>query len=230
MGDDQYSNARTNYNRGYDDFNNYYSDRNTKNYKDEQRNYRDEPRSQYGYREYAPEYDENKKNYNRNEYYRKPSDYYLKNENNYSKVSDLDYSKKNFAYDDYQKKARLDSRGPFNVQQDQFYSKDQSYINKPYKIKHVPAEPNSTIGVFGFNPSTTEEDLKNCLSDKLKNLSEYTFKLIMDERTMLCKGYCFINFKCLDDAISAKHILNLENFRGQDFKCDYSYKQGILGE
>lgn len=140
----------------------------------------------------------------------------------YSDVNDYgsrfyDSSRRQSTYDDTYKRYRLDTRYPSDG------------YNKPYRSKHVPAGPNNTIGVFGFNPNTTEEDLKILLNSLFSDKFEYTSKLIMDERTGLCKGFCFIDFKCLDHAITAKNMLSKESFRGQDFKCDYSYKQGILG-
>lgn len=248
MSDDEYQSSRGNYSRGYEDdlkkqyseryekgSRQPYSDSKSRSYNENQRFYREEQRG-YGYRD-SEFSDENKKNYNgdsfyrsssRNDGFRRSNDYYPKNENSYYKVSDLDYiSKKNYGYDEYNKKPKIESRN--SISQESFYNKELPY-SKPYKTKHIPAEPNCTIGVFGFNPNTTDEDLKNLLIEKLPTISNYTHKLIMDERTLQCKGYCFINFKCLNDAITAKSILNLESYRGQDFKCDYSYKQGLLGD
>ena len=238
MGDDEYSNNRNGYSRGYDDgYKKQYSDSKFRSYNDNQRFYRDDQRTKYGYRD-SDFSSENKKNYDnedyykrtvRNDIYKRSNDYYSRNGDNYYKISDLDYvSRKSYNYDDYSKKPRSDTRYP-NNNYDSYYSKDSTY-NKTHKAKHIPAEPNCTIGVFGFNPNTTDEDLKNLLLDKLVDFSGYTYKLIMDEKTLLCKGYCFINFKCLNDAVTAKYILNCESYRGQDFKCDYSYKQGLLGE
>lgn len=237
MGEDGYSREyNDNYNRQYSDKYDRMSPQDSKyrGYNENQRLYRDEQRSKYAYKD-IDFCSENKKNYSSEAFYRysirddghrRSNDYYHKSENAYyHRGSDLDYvSKKVYCSDEYIKKPRMDSRYINNNSQDNsFYSKDVSY-NKAYRAKHVPADPNCSIGVFGFNPNTTEDDLKKLLVNKLSGLSDYTYKLIMDEKTLLCKGYCFINFKCLNDAITAKYILNSESYRGQDFKCDYSYK------
>ncbi|KAM0680006.1 transformer 2 beta [Glugoides intestinalis] len=108
--------------------------------------------------------------------------------------------------------------------------KGNEIAQKVFKMRHVPAEPNNTVGVFGFSQYTNEEDVKKLLAKRLKNLREYTYKLITDERTGLCKGFCFVDFKCLEDAIIAKDILSFESLWGLDFKCDFSYKQGTNSE
>lgn len=95
--------------------------------------------------------------------------------------------------------------------------------------KHASADPNNTLGIFGLSQFITEDEMRAALTEKLPEMKGYSFKMVMDERTGLCKGFCFVDFVCLNDAMSAKDILNNESFRGQDFRCDYSYKQRPLG-
>lgn len=95
---------------------------------------------------------------------------------------------------------------------------------------HPPADPNNTIGIFGFGQYTTEDDIKKLLRERLPGISGYTYKLIVDERSGFCRGFCFVDFKSLEDAIVAREILNFESFRGSDFKCDFSYKQRASGD
>lgn len=183
-----------------------YSSSDKKRYYSRRENYDDE----YNDRRYQ---DQNYKRY-------RDTNGYSSNFNSYETIPDLEYITRTEQYKkpvfikDNAKRYR-DNFRPFSSQ---------------FKDKHIPAEPNNTIGVFGFGPYTTDEDIKNLLKDKLKNINEYTYKLITDDRTGLCKGFCFVDFKCLEDAINAKDILSFESFRGQDFKCDFSYKQGIMGE
>lgn len=94
-----------------------------------------------------------------------------------------------------------------------------------WKNKRVPAEPNKVLGIFGFQRHTTDEDVQKLLIEKLLNINGYTFKLINDDILGICKGFCFVEFKCLEDAANAKEILSFESFRGQDLKCDFSYKR-----
>lgn len=110
------------------------------------------------------------------------------------------------------KRQRLDGRGHY---QDP----------RSAKHRHVLADPNSTLGIFGLSQFVTEDEMKIALAEKLPEIREYSLKMIVDERTGLSKGFCFVDFACLDDAMSAKEILNKESFRGQDFRCDYSYKR-----
>lgn len=115
--------------------------------------------------------------------------------------------------------------------EDKKYSRfDDRPIKKPrveqrgVKPKHIPGTPNLTIGIFGLPCTTTETDLRHILTEKLEGFDQYTHKLIIDERTGLCKGFCFVNFSSLNDSIRAKEIMSIESFRGNDFKCDFSYK------
>lgn len=149
----------------------------------------------------------------------------------FSNMSDLDYISKSDnntvrKYESYEsyKRPRIDYKTEFSR------SMHDNYNSRPYKTRHISAEPNNTLGLFGLHQSITEEDLKAVLEEKLIGLSGYSYKLIMDERSGLCKGFCFIDFLSLNDAISARKILGSESFRGQDFKCDYSYKHGIVGD
>lgn len=159
----------------------------------------------------------------RGDYRRESPDYYRRDVNPSYKRDTNEYYRreqeetyKSDGSRDYMKRTRMDQR---TLEQHQRQS----------KARHVPADPNNTIGVFGFSPYTTDEEVRELLKKKLPGMSGYTHKLIMDERTGLCKGFCFLDFKCLEDALTAKEILSFESFRGLDFKCDFSYKHGIVG-
>jgi RNA recognition motif-containing protein len=102
--------------------------------------------------------------------------------------------------------------------------KNDSSFLKSTRPRHASADPNSTLGIFGLNQFVTEDEMRTALAEKLPGMEGYSFKMIVDERTGLCKGFCFVDFACLDDAMSAKDILNSESLRGQDFRCDYSHK------
>lgn len=166
-------------------------------------------------------YPEKARDHQRKEYYTKYTDIlhddYKRNPNS-ERMSDFDYISQIDPYrrphysKEYSKRTRV-NRGNENTQ-------------RTFKLKHVPADPNNTVGVFGFSQYTKDEDVKKLLAKRLKRLGEYSYKLIIDERTGLCKGFCFIDFKCLEDAIIAKDILSFESLWGLDFKCDFSYKQG----
>lgn len=101
----------------------------------------------------------------------------------------------------------------------------QGSLSKPARPKHPLTSPNSTLGIFGLCQSVTEDEMRTALAEKLPGMREYSLKMIVDERTGLSKGFCFVDFACLDDAMTAKEILSNESFRGQDFRCDYSYKR-----
>jgi len=188
-------------------------------------------RAQDPYRRKEEESSTFSSNQYRNSYYNPRS-----SENSSYKMSDLDYisnSESSRKYESYNKRD-----DPVKRNEDSFKRSKTDYKSPPYdsaayktqKSKRVSADPNNTLGLFGLHHSTTDEDLNQLLEDKLKGLKGYTYKLIVDDRTGFCKGFCFIDFVSLNDAITAKFILNSESFRGQDFKCDYSYRHGIMGE
>lgn len=136
---------------------------------------------------------------NRNSYDRNSDDYRRVYNNRDTRDSSYN-SRDNNTYN------RDNNRGIDNLKR--FRSTD-TFIKKP---KHVPADPNNTIGIFGFNQFTTDEDVRCLLKNRIGHIKGYTHKLIIDERTGFCKGFCFVDFKCLEDAINAKDIFSFERY------------------
>ncbi len=76
-------------------------------------------------------------------------------------------------------------------------------------VRRDDAPPNVTIALFNLNRDTTKDDLDkvidNILRDEVKN--QYVSKVIIDNHTGRCRGYGFITFEKIEDAIKAKGLL-----------------------
>ncbi|ELA40796.1 uncharacterized protein VICG_02167, partial [Vittaforma corneae ATCC 50505] len=197
----------SNYSSDYDSYkNDYYSDRNRRAENGELQHPRKDTYNSHGYSRYL---DRDVDDWNDHSYPRSISYF-----NSHERMSEFDYISRT---DQYKKRFRSESRGYYS-------SSDQAY-SRYNKGRHAPADPSNTIGIFGFSHYTTEEDVRKLLKDKIPHIEGYNCKVIIDERTGFCRGFCFVDFKCLEDAVNARDILNFDSFRGLDLKCDFSYKQ-----
>ncbi|KAI5149917.1 transformer-2 protein [Enteropsectra breve] len=88
----------------------------------------------------------------------------------------------------------------------------------------APAEPNETLGLFNLPYECVQRDLDDYLEKPLEKFrKEYQARLILDRMTGRAKGFGFITFKSVDDAIEAKNILsNGEEFNGKVLRVDFA--------
>lgn len=199
----------SNYSNGYNSYkNSYYGDKDRRIDGRGQYYSRRDGYDPYDYQRYSDRNVNDRRDWNGYDHY---------HSSNYERMSDLDYISSS---DQYKRRFRSEPRS-YHTSNDQSYSKHN-------KGRHAPADPSNTIGIFGFGHYTTEEDVRKILQNKIPHIKGYNYKLIIDERTGFCRGFCFVDFKCLEDAVNAKNILSFESFRGLDLKCDFSYKQKII--
>lgn len=82
-----------------------------------------------------------------------------------------------------------------------------------------PQEPTDVVGVFGLSPSTNEESLRQHFEQygKIKQI-----KLIVDGKSKTSKGFGFLYFESLDDAIRAKTEGHESILDGVAIRTDFS--------
>ncbi len=82
-----------------------------------------------------------------------------------------------------------------------------------------PQEPTDVVGVFGLSPSTNEESLRQHFEQygKIKQI-----KLIVDGKSKTSKGFGFLYFESLDDAIRAKAEGHESMLDGVAIRTDFS--------
>jgi len=75
------------------------------------------------------------------------------------------------------------------------------------------------LGVFGLSERTSENELKE-LFNKYGELEK--IDLIHDKRTGISRGFGFIYFKTMDDAVKAKEAMNGSKVDGYCIRTDFS--------
>ncbi|KAI8802932.1 hypothetical protein BJ742DRAFT_910136 [Cladochytrium replicatum] len=90
------------------------------------------------------------------------------------------------------------------------------------KFKHhdVNPNPNKVIGVFGLNPRTNRDDLRQIFSSYGHLEKVY---LVSDHDTGNSKGFAFLTFKDLDAAIRARDEMNGQDVDGRKVRVDFSF-------
>ncbi|AFN83109.1 putative nucleolar transformer 2-like protein [Encephalitozoon romaleae SJ-2008] len=98
-----------------------------------------------------------------------------------------------------------------------------SYRNEKYGLKAKRnGSPSKAIGVFGLGAYITEDDVKNFLKERISGITNYKVVIVYDKYSGLSKGYGFIQFDTLDDAITAKNKLLGQTIKGKEIRIDYS--------
>lgn len=98
-----------------------------------------------------------------------------------------------------------------------------SYRNEKYGLKAKRnGSPSKAIGVFGLGAYITEDDVRNFLKERISGITNYKVVIVYDKYNGLSKGYGFIQFDTLDDAITAKNRLGGQTIKGKEIRIDYS--------
>uniref|UniRef100_A0AAF5HYR0 RRM domain-containing protein n=2 Tax=Strongyloides stercoralis TaxID=6248 RepID=A0AAF5HYR0_STRER len=124
-------------------------------------------------------------------------------------------------------KNRSESRSPRRRSRSKSRSRSASRSpprksGRGYKERE-PAEPSRCIGVFGMSTRTKDEDLESVFS-KFGAIEKVT--VVKDSPTGCSRGYGFIYFKDIEDAIKAKNEMNGQEIDGRNVRVDYSVTKG----
>ncbi|TBU15446.1 hypothetical protein CWI40_060230 [Ordospora colligata] len=82
--------------------------------------------------------------------------------------------------------------------------------------------PSKSIGLFGLGAYVTEEDITEFLKEKVCEIQIYKVVIVYDKYKKVSKGYGFLQFETLDDAITAKKKLLGQTIKGKEIRIDYS--------
>ncbi|ADM11622.1 putative nucleolar transformer 2-like protein [Encephalitozoon intestinalis ATCC 50506] len=97
------------------------------------------------------------------------------------------------------------------------------YKSEKYGVKAKRnGSPSKAIGVFGLGAYITEDDVKGFLREKISEITNYRVVIVYDKYNGMSKGYGFIQFDTVDDAITAKNRLVGQTIKGKEIRVDYS--------
>lgn len=82
--------------------------------------------------------------------------------------------------------------------------------------------PSRAVGLFGLGAYITEDDIKDFLKERVGGVSGYRVVIVYDKCKKMSKGYGFIQFDTLDDAITVKNRLTGQTIKGKEIRVDYS--------
>lgn len=136
-------------------------------------------------------------------------------------------------FDDYRREPpRYEDRGRYDDRQSRYpddYRRDGppgprfGGYRERAPVRQDDAEPNETVGIFNLSRDTTEQDLESALSEKLTDYrGRYSTKLIMDRMTGKCRGFAFLTFESIDEAVKAKDILSGIEVLGHQTRAAFS--------
>lgn len=124
----------------------------------------------------------------------------------------------NGPHDGYRKR-RFDEMAPYE-------GGDRPFGRVQKKIREDPAEPNETIGIFNLSFGISLPEFEDYFNEKLADLKgKFTSKLIFNRQTNQCKGFGFLTFDDIADAVKAKQLLEGGEINGQAFRAAYSVKR-----
>ncbi|AFM98389.2 hypothetical protein EHEL_060150 [Encephalitozoon hellem ATCC 50504] len=98
-----------------------------------------------------------------------------------------------------------------------------AYRNEKHGLKAKRnGSPSRAIGIFGLGAYITEDDVKGFLKERIDEITNYKVVIVYDKYNGLSKGYGFIQFDTVDDAITAKNRLTGQTIKGKEIRIDYS--------
>jgi len=131
--------------------------------------------------------------------------------------------------DDYDRRSDDRFGGRYDgYRNDRFGPRDDYEPRKRQRpqLREDPVEPNETVGVFNLSYNLTPSDFDEYLKDKLVDfIGKYTTKLVLGAFTNRCRGYGFIHFDDIEDAVKAKKILENGEIHGQQYRVAYSVQR-----
>lgn len=109
--------------------------------------------------------------------------------------------------------------------------RDEYREKRHRQLREDPTEPNETIGIFNLSYNLTPRDFDEYLNGKLADFKgKFTAKLVLSKFTDKCRGYGFVQFEDIKDAIKAKGILENGEIFDQQYRVAYSVQRKSYGE
>lgn len=113
---------------------------------------------------------------------------------------------------------------------DDDYQRRDDYDRRPKKTREDPTTPNETIGIFNLSYNLTPKDFEDFLDEKLVDFKgKYTQKLVLNRNTGACRGFGFVTFSDINDAIEAKKVIDNGDILGQPYRAAFSVQRGPSG-
>eukprot|EP00866_Antonospora_locustae_P002536 jgi/Antlo1/2536/1047 len=105
------------------------------------------------------------------------------------------------------------------------------YSGTPYefgKKREIPVNPppSRVIGLFGLSSHATLDDVKEFLAEKIPGIRYEKVHLVRDGYTGQSRGFGFVYFSSLDEAITAKEQLQGQSIYNKVVRVDYSVSEG----
>ncbi|KMV65919.1 hypothetical protein M970_060170 [Encephalitozoon cuniculi EcunIII-L] len=98
-----------------------------------------------------------------------------------------------------------------------------SYKNERYALKAKRnGSPSRAIGIFGLGAHITEDDVRDLLKERISEILNYRVVIVYDKYKRMSKGYGFVQFDSVDDAITARNRLVGQTIKGKEIRVDYS--------
>lgn len=118
-------------------------------------------------------------------------------------------------YKPYGERPRYHREGPYHGPS--FRRKREIPVNPP---------PSKVIGLFGLSSHATLDDVKEFLAEKIPDIRYENVHLVKDGYTGQSRGFGFIYFSSLDEAITAKELLQGQSIYNKAVRVDYSVSEG----
>lgn len=99
---------------------------------------------------------------------------------------------------------------------------------RPHRHMAACTPPSKAIGIFGLSVYATEDDVKDFLREKIRGIENYRVIMVYDKHRRMSKGYGFIYFDTVDDAISAKGRLTGQMIKGKEIRVDYAASGSLV--
>lgn len=101
----------------------------------------------------------------------------------------------------------------------------------PYELRkkrEIPVNPppSKVIGLFGLSSHATLDDVKEFLAEKIPGIRYENVHLVRDGYTGQSRGFGFVYFSSLDEAITAKEQLQGQSIYNKVVRVDYSVSEG----
>lgn len=105
------------------------------------------------------------------------------------------------------------------------------YSGTPYELRkkrEIPINPppSKVIGLFGLSSHATLDDVKEFLAEKIPGIRYENVHLVRDGYTGQSRGFGFVYFSSLDEAITAKEQLQGQSIYNKVVRVDYSVSEG----
>ncbi|KAF7683580.1 Transformer-2 like protein beta [Astathelohania contejeani] len=100
--------------------------------------------------------------------------------------------------------------------------RDYNNLPRPERVIPIDPPPSKVVGLFGLGVYATIEDVKGFLKECIPNIQYDHVHLVKDKDTGNSRGFGFIYFNSLDEAITAKEALVGKTLQGKEVRVDFS--------